>query len=334
MRTNHDKEERIKKMLNEEKTWKTIMKEVHVGPDTIKKVKDSITPVARSKRSEAFEMFERKHTLYEVSLKFDISFEEVKRFHQEYLQLKGEDELIYFLRDKNISNLVPISREMKARGLTPEQMETCLKLSTTVRQLEDKRWELSDSIRLERNKYAETFEKISVIENQLDDLKKQRDSLLQETAILVSRHKVYRRALENICNSKELTNVQQIVHHTTRSILEDKKILLCAAVVSIIRAISTEPQSITLFSDPTATEKLASFFLDPGPPGNEIWIYQVAKSIFENYVDFLAKGIVGCTINTLGDSKYETLTEQVSAEIGQLMTLHKHSPFLGSLFMS
>jgi hypothetical protein len=319
-------------MLNERKTWKTIMKEVHVGPDTIKKVKDSITPVARSKRSEAFEMFERKHSLYEVALKLDISFEEVKRFHQEYLQLKGEDELIYLLRDKDISNLVPISREMKARDLTPEQMETCLKLSITVHQLEDKRWELSDLVSLERNKYAKTCEEISVMENRLDDLKKQKDLLLQTTGILVSRHKVYRRALGNMCNSKELTNVQQIVDNTTRSILEDKKILFCAAAVAIIRAIFTEPQSITLFSDPTATEKLASLFLDPGPPGNEIWIYRVAKSIFENYVDFLAKGIVGCTINTLGDSKYETLTEQMSAEIGQLMTLHKHSPFLRSLF--
>lgn len=332
MRTNHDKEERIKKMLNEEKTWKTIMKEVHVRPDTIKKVKDSITPVARSKRSEAFEMFERKHTLYEVSLKFDISFEEVKRFHQEYLQLKGEDELIYLLRDKDISKLVPIAREMNARGLTPEQMQTCLQLVISVRQLEDTRRHLSDSIRLERNKHAKTCEKISMMENQLDGLKKQKDLLLKETSILVSRHKVHRRALENICNSKEITNVQEIADNTTRSILEDKKILLCAAAVAIIRAISTEPQSITLFSDPTATEKLASFFLDPGAPGNEIWIYQIAKSIFENYVDFLAKGIVGCTINTLGESKYETLTEQMSAEIGQLMTLHKHSPFLSSLF--
>ena len=147
-----------------------------------------------------------------------------------------------------------------------------------------------------------------------------------------SRSKVYRLVLENISKLKEVIDVRRIVHDTTRSILEDKKILFCAAVVAIIRAISTIPQSIALFSDPAATEKLASFFLDPGPPGNEVWIYRVAKSMFENYVDFLAKGIVACTINTLGDSKYETLTEQMSAEIGQLMTLNKHSPFLSSLF--
>jgi hypothetical protein len=332
MITNHDKEELIEKMLNERKTWKTIMKELHVGPDTIKKVKDAITPVARSKRSEAFEMFERKLTLYEVSLKLDISSEEVKRHHLEYLELKGRDELIDFLRDKDISNLVPIAREIKARGLTSEQMETALKLSISVRGLEDKSRELSDSIRLERNKFVKLCEEKSLTENQLENLMKQKGRLLEETGILESKYKIYLLAIEKFRNSKELTDVQQIVQNTTRSILEDRKILFCAAAVAIIRAISTEPQSITLFYDPAATETLASFFLDPGPPGNEIWIYRVAKSMFENYVDFLAKGIVGCTINTLGDSKYETLTEQVSAEIRELTTLHKHSPFLRSLF--
>ena len=131
-----------------------------------------------------------------------------------------------------------------------EQTETCLKLSISVRRLEDERKVLSDSMRLERNKYAKTCEEISVVENQVEDLKKQKDSLLQETAILESRHKVYRLVLENISKLKEIIDVRRIVHDTTKSILKDKKILFCAAAVAIIRAISTIPQSIALFSDP------------------------------------------------------------------------------------
>lgn len=274
----------------------------------------------------------KENLLYEVSLKLDISSDEVKRHHMEYLELKGQDELIHFLWDKDISNLVSISREIKARDLTPERIETVLKLLNSIRQLEDKRREVSDSIRVERKKYLQLCEEKSIVENQLNSLEKQKGSLLQETAIFESRYKVYRRCLENICKSKEITNVQQIVQNITRSIFEDKRIIFCAAAVAIIRTISTNPQSMTLFSDPAATEILASFFLHPGPPGNEVWLYKVANSIFENYVDFLAKGIVDNTINTLGDSKYETTADQLSAEIGQLMTLHKHSPFLSSLF--
>ena len=319
-------------MLEEEKSWNTIMKEVHVGPNTIKKIKDAITPVARSKRSEAFEMFERKLTLYEVSLKLDISSDEVKKHYLEYLELKGQDELVRLLTDGDISNLISIAQEINTRDLTPEQIETGLKLTYSISQLEVKRKELADHIHLERKKYLQLFEEKSIVENQLNSLEKQKGSLLQETAIFESRYKVYRRCLENICKSLELTNVQEIVQNITRSIFEDKRILFCAAAVAIIRTISTNPQSMTLISDPAATEILASFFLHPGPPGNEVWIYKVANSIFENYVDFLAKGIVDNTINTLGDSKYETTADQLSAEIGQLMTLHKHSPFLSSLF--
>jgi hypothetical protein len=313
-------------MLEQGKTWNAIMKKVQVGPGTIKKVQDGIM------RSKAFEMFAKNCSLHEVALKLDLSSANVKKYQLEYLELQGQHELVRLLSDKEISNLVLIAREIKIRDLTVQQLETALKLSISTSHLEHTYRELSDHIRIESKKYAKLCEERSTTEAELEKLSKHKDRLLENTGILEARLMVYRRALGNMCNSKELTNVQQIVDNTTRSILEDKKILFCAAAVAIIRAISTEPHSITLFSDPTATEKLASFFLDPGPPGNEIWIYQVAKSIFENYVYFLAKGIVGCTINTLGDSKYETLTDQMSAEIGQLMTLHKHSPFLRTLF--
>ena len=93
------------------------------------------------------------------------------------MELKAQDELIHFLRDKDISNLVPIAREIKARGLTSEQMETALRLSISVRGLEDKSRELSDSI--ERNKCAKLCEERSLMENQLENLMKQKGRLLE-----------------------------------------------------------------------------------------------------------------------------------------------------------
>jgi hypothetical protein len=74
--------------------------------------------------------------------------------------------------------LVPIAREIKARGLSCEQMETALKISISVRQLEHERAELSDTIRVERNKYVKLEEK-SITENQLDILVKRKRRLLK-----------------------------------------------------------------------------------------------------------------------------------------------------------
>jgi hypothetical protein len=147
------KGERIKRMLRQEKTWDTIMKELHVGPHRVKKAQEAII------RSEVFELLESNCPLHEVSSKLDISSDKVKKYQLEYLELKGQDKLVSLLKDKDISNLIPIAREIKARNLTPEQIEIGLKLSISVRQLENKRNEVSDSISLERKKYAQLVKK-------------------------------------------------------------------------------------------------------------------------------------------------------------------------------
>ncbi|HEX9317516.1 MAG TPA: hypothetical protein VF884_01120, partial [Nitrososphaeraceae archaeon] len=126
MSQSNNKEERIAELLRQNKTWQFIMKDQHVGPQTIKKVKDAITPVPRSERSQAFEMLERGSTLYDLSFNLDISSEAAKKYQREYFELKGENELANHLKDKDISNLVSISREIKVRHLTVGQIEAAL----------------------------------------------------------------------------------------------------------------------------------------------------------------------------------------------------------------
>lgn len=302
------------------------MKELHVGPHTIEKVQDAI------RRSEVFEMLERNCTLHEVSLKLDISSDKVKKYHLEYLELKGQDELVRLLRDKDISNLVSISREIKARRLTLEQIQNGLKLSSSVRQFEGKLRELSACIRLERDKYEKLCEEKSTTVQQVDNLNKQKVRLLEEMGIFESRLKVYQLALEKILNSKEITNLQEIVQNIATSFLDDNKIPLGVAAGAIIHTIATNPQSMTFFSNPAAMQTVASLLLYPGPLGNEMELFRLANSTFETNVNFIVKGILGCTINTLGDSKYESETERLRAEFGQLMTLQKHNSFLSSMF--
>ena len=126
--------------------------------------------------------------------------------------------------------------------------------------------------------------------------------------------------------------LKEIVQNIATSFLDDNKILLAVAASAISRTIAANPQSLALFSDPAATETLASFFLDPGPPGNEIWISKIANSIIEASIAFLMNGILQGTINTLGDKKFDTVMEKVKAEMAQFMTLRKHYPLLSSMF--
>lgn len=321
-----EKSERIKRMLEQGKTWNAIMKEVRVAPRMIKKVQDAMN------RSNAFEMFAKNCSLHYVALKLDISSANVKKYQLEYLELQGQHELVHHLNDKDISNLIPIAREIKARGLACEQIDNTLKLSISVRELEDKSKELSDSIRLERDKYHRLCDEKSMVENQLDKLVKQKGRLAEETGILESRYKVYQLAIEKIRNTKELSNLQETVKNIAKSFLDDNKILLAVASSAICRTIAANPQCVALFSDPNAMETLAFFFLDPGPTGNEIWISKTANSIFEKSIVVLLNGILLGTINTLGDKKFETYFEKVQAEMAQFSILRKHHPLISGMF--
>jgi hypothetical protein len=339
-----EKEAQIKRMLKNGKTWDTIMKELHVGLSTISRAKDALT------RSEVFEMLERNYTLAQVCAKLDIPSAKVKNYHLEYLELKGRHELVQLLKDKDIVNLVPMAREMKARKLTPEQMETSLKLSISVSQLEHERAKLSETIRLERSqlehereelsetirleriKFAKLSEEKSITENLLGDLMKRKGRLLEDTEFLQARLAVFRLAIEKLRNSKVITNLEETVKNIAKSLLEDNRILLAVASSAVCRTIAANPQCMALFSDPTATETLAFFFLDPGPPGNEIWISKTANSIKEANIVILMNGILLGTINTLGDKKYASEFEKVQAGMAQFMILRKHHPLISSMF--
>jgi hypothetical protein len=321
-----EKAEHIKRMLEQDKTWNAIMKDLHVGPHTIKKVQEAII------RSKVFEMLERNYTLAQICSKLDVPSANVKKYQLEYLELKGQHEIVCLLKDKDISNLIPIAREIKARNLTPEQIEIGLKLSISVRQLENKRREVSDSISLERKKYAQLCEERSTTEDQIDKLMKQKGRLLENTELLQARLTVFRLAIEKLRNSKDITNLQEIVKNIATSLLDDNKILLAVASSAICRTIAANPQCMTLFSDPAATETLAFFFLDPGSPGNEIWISKTANSIIEANIVILMNGILLGTINALGDKKFETYFEKVQAEMAQFMILRKHHPLISRMF--
>jgi hypothetical protein len=88
MSTRNDKDRFIKKLLEQDKTYREIMKIAHTSPARIKKVDDqrkqANTPPTRSKRLEAFEIFDRQSpigsNIYEVVTELDISTQEVENF--------------------------------------------------------------------------------------------------------------------------------------------------------------------------------------------------------------------------------------------------------------
>jgi hypothetical protein len=128
MSTPNEKDQFIKKLLEQHKTYREIMNIAHVSPRMIKKIDDQIeqakTPVTRSKRLEAFEIFDTQSpigsNIYQVVTELDISTQEAENFQVEYLHLKRRDKL---LGDEKLLGLIPLHREMLRRGKTIDDLE-------------------------------------------------------------------------------------------------------------------------------------------------------------------------------------------------------------------
>jgi hypothetical protein len=154
MSTPNDKDRFIKKLLEQGKTYREIMKIAHTSPATIKKVDDQLkqanTPLTRSKRIEAFEIFDRQtpigSNVYQVITELDISVQDVEKFRVEYLSLKRRDKLALMLGDEKLLGLIPLHHEMLRRGKTMDDLEKGLGLATSLAQMEVRYQELGSHI--------------------------------------------------------------------------------------------------------------------------------------------------------------------------------------------
>jgi len=179
----NEKDQFIKKLLEQHKTYREIMNIAHVSPSTIKKIDNQIkqanTPVTRSKRLEAFEIFDRQSpigsNIYQVVTELDISVQDVENFQVEYLHLKRRDKLALMLGDEKLLGLIPLHREMLRRGKTIGDLEEGLRLSTSVAKMEARYKELGSYIRSAQNRIiqldddASSFkEKSNILEKEIE----------------------------------------------------------------------------------------------------------------------------------------------------------------------
>jgi len=98
MSTQDDKDQLIKKLLEQGKTYREIMKIAHASPTTIKKIDNQrqqvSAPAAKSNRLKAFQIFDRQSprgsNVYQVITELDISVQDAEKFQVEYLNSNVE----------------------------------------------------------------------------------------------------------------------------------------------------------------------------------------------------------------------------------------------------
>lgn len=341
MSTPDEKDQFIKKLLEQHKTYREIMNIAHVSPSRIKKIDDQIkqakTPVTRSKRLEAFEIFDSQSpigsNIYQVVTELDISTQDVENFQVEYLHLKRRDKLALMLGDEKLLGLIPLHREMLRRGKTIDHLEEGLRLSTSVAKMEARYQELGSHIRSAKNRIIQLDNEATSFEEKTNMLKKELVSLTESNDILKQEISNSQIAVDKIKSQNEYGSIEEIAKNVADVILDDLRLLIAAAGASIVKTFGADLSRVYIFNNAAAMDVFISFLLDPGPPGNENQIYREATAYFGNYCDFLFKAILEGTIDVLANSNHKSKSEWEIAEVKvkKMITLYKDSPYFASL---
>jgi hypothetical protein len=339
MPTQNDKDLFIEKLLEQHKTYREIMKIAHVSPSTIKKVEDQLkqanTPLTRSKRIQAFEIFDRQtpigSNVYQVITELDISAQDVEKFQVEYLSLKRRDKLALLLGDEKLLGLIPLHREMLRRGMTMDDLEKGLGLATSLAQMEARYQELGSHIRSAKNRIIQLDndaislkEKSNILEKEIKYLSELKEELKRD----LSNSQI---AVDRIKSQDEYGSIEEIAKNAADVILDDRRLLIAAAGASIVKTFGTDLTHVSIFNNPAAMEVFISYLFDPGPPGNENQIYKEAIAYFGNYCDFLFKAILDGSIDVLANSNHKSKSEWEIAEVRKMISLYKDSPYFVSL---
>lgn len=131
--TPEDKERCIADMLERGYSYKSIMKECHVSPVTISKVRkamlgstgdDNSQSTKTTKESQAFRLFQQGKSIIDTKIELDIESSEVVDYYRKYQELRflGEFNRAYDSVKGNMAPFLQLFNIMSRLSMTPEQV--------------------------------------------------------------------------------------------------------------------------------------------------------------------------------------------------------------------
>lgn len=189
-------------MLKEGKGHREIAKIVHVSFSYIEKVKrkyfevDDDDPPQNIKRSQALKLMEEGKSGLEIAIELHLSAAEIKQFRQEHLTLKGDDQLLQFIRrvGGKTESFLKISEMMNDEDLDPQEAVWIIQDMGDFRTAEKQFTDLTKSLRPLREEVSDLvtrrekcIEQIQDAEDEVDRLEVRKQELIRKNAQLHNR---------------------------------------------------------------------------------------------------------------------------------------------------
>jgi transcriptional regulator with XRE-family HTH domain len=264
-----EKEKYVLKLRKEEnKTYREIAHELKISPREISRIlkKDNgeieekeRKKIVLSKTAQALQLYKKGKSPVDVAIKLDLSAQEANSLYHNFLYLNNLHHFIEIFKEfsnDSLQDLFDYYDYMKENGITKEEIVEAIKKS---------------------NDYSKIKEEYNIINDQLPELKRQRDFYISDNKLLISKNwelnsennslvsksesaKRMLQSMENeinkkrdllwsIENSEDYTNLKNKVEEQLNNFLNQKKELFKLAAMTILDIIKRDPKKDILISN-------------------------------------------------------------------------------------
>jgi uncharacterized protein YerC len=255
--TPEDKEREILDMLERGYGYKQIMKECHVSPVTISKVRkamlgstgdddDSSQSTKTTKESQAFRLFQQGKSIIDTKIELDIESTEVVDYYRKYQELRflGEFNRAYDSVKGNIAPFLQLFNLMSRLSMTPEQVVEQVKHGDNLPNLQSIHTKMNNQIQDMASKHyyldsqlQSTAKEVQECKNSLQFYDNECVQKRKEIASLGSEINRKKRVIRMLDNNKGYNRIKECAKQETEGLLQDNRELLTITVSAVLEAI-------------------------------------------------------------------------------------------------
>jgi hypothetical protein len=263
-----EKEEYVLDMLERGYGWNQIMKECHVSPTTISKVKkkffgpsdDGTSKNAGqiTKETQCFTCFQQGKSLLATKMETDIQSSEVVEYYKKYQELLNHDHfnIAYNSVSGNIVPFLNLFNLMNSLGLTPEQIQEQVQYGYRLPQLQNIHKMLGNQVRLLESYRHNLHSQLNAMTIQIEDYKYSLDYCINEfeqkrygLLALDYQTKNMQNFIQEFDNQEGYQRIKKESTEQTKSIIKNNHLLVAVTVSSTLEAIRRYPYNQQLFYD-------------------------------------------------------------------------------------
>ena len=267
-----EKEEYVLDMLERGYSYPQIMKECHVSPTTISRVKkkifgttddnNSIQSSQTSKETQALKLFKEGKKALDIAIELDLAIDSVLLIQKKLYQLIGLDEFnqAYEQVDGNIFPFLELFNSMNRLGMNPGQVSDAVKYGNALPHLSNLHWMLSNEVRLLQSYRLNLHSQLNFMANQIDDHKCSLEYYINEceqkrNGLLVLDYEVknMQNFIQEFDNQEGYQRIKKESTEQTNSIIKNNRLLVSVTLSSTLEAIRRYPYNQQLFYDLSAS---------------------------------------------------------------------------------